>query len=86
MKEITPEGIVNAGLRERNRMNRTLMLNAARTDNYKLDPELLNWTSLLGVSEAPTQPEIEDPPSSNSSASHPTTIVATDDIIGWNKG
>lgn len=58
MREITPEGLVNAGLRARNTANRRLMLNASRVQAYHLDPDTLNWTSLIGVQDAPTLPDL----------------------------
>ena len=58
MREVTPEGLVNAGLRARNKANRTLMLNAARVDHYRLDPDTLSWTEVLGISDTPTLPDL----------------------------
>jgi GH24 family phage-related lysozyme (muramidase) len=63
MREVTPEGIVNAGLRPRNARNRILMLNAARVDAFHLDADLLNWDAILGVQDADTQPDIHLPSS-----------------------
>ncbi len=42
----------------RNARNRMLLLNAARVQAYHLDPETLNWTSLIGVSDAETLPDL----------------------------
>lgn len=58
MRETTPEGVINAGLRPRNAANRTLMHNAARVQAFHLDPDLLSWTRPLGVNEAPTLPDL----------------------------
>lgn len=58
MRETTPEGIINAGLRPRNQRNRTLMLNASRVDAYKLDPDMLQWEHVIGVSDAETLPDL----------------------------
>ncbi len=49
----------NAGLRPRNAANKVLYRNAARVWNFKLDPELLDWTDELSVSAAPTVPMLE---------------------------
>lgn len=54
----------NPGLVPRNRANVTLFLNAQRVRDYKLDPELLDWTHVLGVSEATTVPALDNPASS----------------------
>ena len=58
MRETTPEGVINAGLRPRNDRNRTLMLNAQRVDAYRLDPDTLDWTGLLAVHDVPTVPAL----------------------------
>lgn len=63
MKEITPEGIVNAGLVKRNKRNKILMCNAAYVRDAGLDPDMLNWDIDLRAAAAETQPELEDPPS-----------------------
>lgn len=61
----TPAGksIQNTGLIPRNLANKVLMRNAARIEAFKLDPDLLDWKNVLGVSDTPTQPEIENPES-----------------------
>lgn len=64
MKEVTPEGLKNNGLVPRNVANRLLMRNAQRIDDYKLDPDLIEWKSLIGVSDVSTVPAIENPASS----------------------
>ncbi len=58
MNEWTPEGIRNAGLVPRNVANKILMRNAQRVEAFHLDPDLLNWTQVLGVSDAETQPDL----------------------------
>lgn len=58
MREITPEGIVNAGLRARNAANRMLMLNASKVDTFHLDPDTLSWKTLIGIDGVITEPEI----------------------------
>ncbi len=60
MNEWTPDGKRNVGLIPRNVADRILMLNAQRVDAFHLDPNLLNWTSILGVSEETTQPDFAD--------------------------
>lgn len=61
--EMTPEHNPGNHLEARNAANRMLMLNAARVQDYRLDPDLLEWTQLLSVSEAATLPEVPNPPS-----------------------
>lgn len=56
--EMTKEHNPGNDLTRRNEANRILMLNAQRVDAYHLDPDLLNWTSLLGVSDAETLPDL----------------------------
>jgi GH24 family phage-related lysozyme (muramidase) len=68
--EMTPAANPGNNLHARNEANAILMLNAARIRDYHLDPDLLDWTSLIGVHDLPTLPELEDPPS------EPTTLVA----------
>jgi GH24 family phage-related lysozyme (muramidase) len=58
LNEWTPEGIHNRGLIPRNVANRVLMCNAQRVLDYHLDPDLLDWTHVLGVSDVDTQPEL----------------------------
>ncbi len=69
MNEITPEGIRNAGLVPRNVRNRTLMRNAQRVHDFKLDPDTLDWSHDLAVSEPPTLRAVTNP------ASEPTLHV-----------
>lgn len=57
MNEWTPEGIRNVGLVPRNVANKILFLNAQRVESYHLDPDLLDWTHVLGVAAAETLPE-----------------------------
>lgn len=75
INEITPEGLRNAGLVPRNVANRILMVNAMRIEAYHLDPDLLNWTSVLGGSEEETQPDLSLPDSRPNPASSPTIMV-----------
>lgn len=56
MNERTPEGKLNAGLVPRNEANHVLMLNAATVDAFHLDPELLEWRTLLSADNEPTNP------------------------------
>jgi GH24 family phage-related lysozyme (muramidase) len=72
MNETTPEGTFNAGLVARNRANAILVRNAARVQAYKLDPDTLDWTALIGVHDLPTISEVPNP------ASEPTVIVHID--------
>lgn len=81
MNEITPEGKRNTGLIPRNVANRILMVNAQRVEAYHLDPDLLNWTSVLGVSEEETQPDLSLPDSRPNPASSPTIHVDPSAIL-----
>jgi GH24 family phage-related lysozyme (muramidase) len=74
--EMTKASNPGNNLTARNKSNETLMLNAARVRDFHLDPDTLNWTSLVGVSEAKTLPdlgaiveEFNEPPNT---ASEPT--------------
>lgn len=58
MNEWTPEGIHNRGLIPRNVANKILMRNALRVEAYHLDPDVLDWTHVLGVSDEDTQPVV----------------------------
>ncbi len=66
--EMTPKSNPGNNLKARNRANELLMRNAQRVDAFRLDPDTLNWTSLLGVNEAETLPDLSkfnedsDPP------------------------
>lgn len=53
----------NVGVIPRNVANRILYRNAQRVEAYHLDPDLLDWTHDLSVSDAPTLPTLDDPPS-----------------------
>jgi GH24 family phage-related lysozyme (muramidase) len=64
LNEWTPEGIHNVGLVPRNIANKILMRNAARVDAYHLDPETVEWRTLLGIDDVPTIPAVENPASS----------------------
>jgi len=61
MNEWTPEGAHNAGLVPRNVANKLLMRNAQRIEAFHLDPDLLEWKTLLGVADAVTVPALDDP-------------------------
>ncbi len=72
----------------RNMRNRILLLNAARVEAYKLDPDMLEWTHLLGVADADTLPALPNaetplpllntPIAQTSPASYPTVHVGAD--------
>lgn len=81
MRETTPEGVVNAGLRPRNVANRVLMQNAARVRDYHLDPDTLDWTSLVGVSDAVTVPALDNPPSEPTHAASSPTLHPMPDTV-----
>ena len=53
----------NPGLKPRNVANKILFLNAARVRNFRLDPDLLDWTHDLDVSDAATVPALDNPAS-----------------------
>ncbi len=63
INEWTPEGLHNAGIIPRNRANEILMRNAQRVDSFKLDPNLLDWHDVIGVSDAETLTEVDNPDS-----------------------
>lgn len=69
MNEWTPEGLHNKGLIPRNVANKILMRNAQRVRDFKLDPDLLDWTHVLGASDAATLRAVDNP------ASEPTLVV-----------
>lgn len=81
MNEWTPEGIHNAGLVPRNKANNILMRNAARVHAYHLDPDTLDWHALIGVGDAPTEPQLDNPASSPTIhvGSYPLDVEPTDD-------
>lgn len=81
MREVTPEGVVNAGLRPRNAANRVLMQNAQRARDYRLDPDTLDWTNVLSVSDAVTVPALPDPPSEPTHAASSPTIHPMPDTV-----
>ncbi len=72
MNEMTPEGIRNTGLVPRNNANRILMRNAQRVEAFHLDPDLLDWTHVLSVSDVETVPALDNPNST------PLPIVNTE--------
>lgn len=76
MREVTPEGIRNAGLAPRNVANKILMRNAQRVEAFVLDPDLLDWKHDLGVADAPTLPAMDNP------ASEPTIHVQPSHYLG----
>ncbi len=53
----------NLGVVPRNMANKRLLLNAARVDAYRLDPDILEWRVILGIADAETQPDISLPSS-----------------------
>lgn len=61
--EMTKEHNPGNHLEARNAANKMLMLNADRVQAYHLDPDLVDWTELIGVTELPTVPEVPNPPS-----------------------
>jgi GH24 family phage-related lysozyme (muramidase) len=76
----------NVGVVPRNVANRILFLNAARVDAFKLDPDTLHWTGILGVSDAETQPAIDNPDSEpENAASQPTIHVMPDTLDAWRR-
>ncbi len=60
INEWTPEGIHNKGLIPRNIANKILMRNAQRVRDFKLDPDTLDWTHVLGASDAVTVPALPE--------------------------
>ena len=56
MNERTPEGKLNAGLVPRNVANKQLMLNACIVDHYNMNPETLEWVSMLSSPDDDTVP------------------------------
>lgn len=72
--EMTKESNPRNNLSARNAANRILMCNAASVRDLHLDPDTINWTSLIGdVHDAPTLPDL------TTAATHPT--VAPEAII-----
>lgn len=71
--EMTPKDNPGNDLTRRNAANELLMTNAARVQAYHLDPDSLNWSTLLGVDDAETQTELDNP------ASSPTLYAGTPD-------
>lgn len=65
----------NPGLAPRNAANKMLLRNAARVRDYRLDPDLIEWRSLLSVADAPTLSELPNP------ASYPTIHVDPSAIL-----
>ncbi len=54
MNEWTPEGKLNSGLVPRNAANRILMCNAQRVLDYGLDPDTVEWKSLIDIGDLKT--------------------------------
>lgn len=75
MNEYTPEGIHNAGLVPRNLANKTLLLNASRVHAFHLDADYINWTSLVGVNEAPTLEEFPHTPAVHTECVEPDNVA-----------
>ena len=61
--EMTPEHNPGNHLEARNAANKMLMENAARVRDYHLDPDLVDWTDPICVTDLPTVPELPNPPS-----------------------
>ncbi len=59
--EMTPEHNPGNHLEARNRCNEILMRNAQRVEAFHLDPSMLNWTSVIGISDRDTEPELVNP-------------------------
>jgi GH24 family phage-related lysozyme (muramidase) len=75
MNEYTPEGIHNTGLMPRNVANKLLMRNAQRIEDFHLDPDAIEWATLIGIDDIPTVTELDNP------ASQPTIHV-----LRYNRG
>lgn len=67
----TGERIKNAGLVPRNVANKILMRNAARVEAFHLDPSLIDWKQVFGVSEVKTVPALDNPASEPTICTHP---------------
>ncbi len=65
----------NPGLAPRNVADKILFRNAQRVRDFKLDPDLLDWTHVLGVSDAPTVPALDNPASSPTVHPMPDTVA-----------
>lgn len=71
---------------KRNAANRILLRNAARVRDFKLDHDEINWKSVIGVSDAETQPDLTgwldaDPPSQPTHAASQPTIHPVADTL-----
>ncbi len=77
--EMTPEHNPGNNLKARNLANETLMRNAQRVEAFHLDPDTLNWTSLLIGSDEETQPDLTNPASSPSVYAIPDTVGPAQD-------
>lgn len=71
INEWTPEGLHNKGLIPRNVANKILMRNAQRVRDFHLDPDTLEWTTDLDMTDEPTSPGIENPASEPTIAPEP---------------
>ncbi len=74
------EVIRNNGLIPRNDANKVLMRNAARVETYHLDPDFLDWKTVLTSSSIP--PAKPDP---QNEGSQPTIHPMADQLLGYNK-
>ncbi len=83
INETTPEGLVNSGLIPRNAANKMLLRNAQRVRDFHLDPDLIDWHELVGVHDAPTVRDLENPASSPTIHVDPSAYLRPDD---WLKG
>lgn len=79
--EMTPAHNPGNNLKRRNAANETLMANAQRVEAYHLDPDLIEWTTVLGVHDLDTVPALDNPDSSPTAADEPTTIVHVDPSV-----
>ena len=75
MRETTPEGVVNAGLRPRNKANRTLMSNAERVRTYGLDPDTIEWRYLLGARDISAMQDLSTLGDDDDTPRYPTTTA-----------
>jgi GH24 family phage-related lysozyme (muramidase) len=77
-----PDGtrVRNAGLVPRNAANRVLMRNASRVQGYHLDPDLIDWTHDLAVTDAPTVPALPESETGSGPIIHPLSYGEPDDV------
>ena len=67
----------NPGVKPRNALNSVLYRNAARVRDYHLDPDTIDWTYDLSVSDVPTVPALPD--STPIVHADPSTYLRPDD-------